>query len=86
MIRFIGLPLSITNTLFQIPGRFTKSLKTPNTLLSEITRILNEAQLDTHKYTQDIYNIAIAYGATFEDAVSITNVLHKRMTAQKVLG
>ena len=62
----------ITNTLFQIPGQFYEVIKDTEYAVVEITRILNEAQLDTHKYTQDIYNTAIAYGATFEDAVSIT--------------
>lgn len=62
----------ITNTLFRIPGQVYEVIKDTEYAVVEITRILNEAQLDTHKYTQDIYNIAIAYGATFEDAVSIT--------------
>lgn len=62
----------ITNTLFQIPGQIYEVIKDTEYAVVEITRILNEAQLDTHKYTQDIYNTAIAYGATFEDAVSIT--------------
>jgi TP901 family phage tail tape measure protein len=62
----------ITNTLFRIPGQIYEVIKDTEYAVVEITRILNEAQLDTHKYTQDIYNTAIAYGATFEDAVSIT--------------
>lgn len=62
----------ITNTLFRIPGQVYEVIKDTEYAVVEITRILNEAQLDTHKYTQDIYNTAIAYGATFEDAVSIT--------------
>lgn len=62
----------ITNTLFRIPGQVYEVIKDTEYAVVEITRILNEAQLDTHKYTQDIYNIAITYGATFEDAVSIT--------------
>ena len=71
LIRFWTAAFRITNTLFRIPGQVYEVIKDTEYAVVEITRIL-KAQLDTHKYTQDIYNIAIAYGATFEDAVSIT--------------
>jgi TP901 family phage tail tape measure protein len=62
----------ITNTLFQIPGQIYEVIKDTEYAVVEITRILNEATLDAKEYTKEIYNIAIAYGATFDDAVDIT--------------
>lgn len=62
----------ITNTLFSIPKQIWEVMKETETAIVEITRVLNDATIDVKEFTQEVYDLAIQYGRTFDDAAEIT--------------